>query len=131
MERPIESPLDVGQPPQNSERPKSRVSFDIDRRTALGRGLKTARNRAGMTVKEAASKLSSLGLECKRGTLLAWERGGGRSSREPFASDLAVIATLYGCQVNEFFPHDAPDFGNGRESHHAELPPGNSPMARS
>ena len=55
--------------------------FDIDRRTSLGRGLKAAQIAAGFSVKEAASKLSSFGLECKRGTLLAWERGGGRSSR--------------------------------------------------
>jgi len=108
MERIAESPLDMGQPPQMPKRARSRVSFDIDRRTALGRGLKTARNRAGLSVKEAASKLSSLGLECKRGTLLAWERGGGRSSREPFASDLGVIAALYGCRVDEFFPLDQP-----------------------
>jgi hypothetical protein len=34
---------------------------------------------------------------------LAWERGIGRTSREPFASDLAVIASVYGCSVADFF----------------------------
>jgi transcriptional regulator with XRE-family HTH domain len=84
-------------------RAKSRISFDIERRTSLGKGLKAARNRAGFSVKEAAARLSSQGLECKRGTLLAWERGGGRSSREPFASDLQLIASMYGCHVDDFF----------------------------
>lgn len=45
----------------------------------------------------------SRGLQCSRGTLLAWERGFGRTSREPFASDLVVIAAGYNCSVNDLF----------------------------
>jgi transcriptional regulator with XRE-family HTH domain len=103
MERSVESPLEPSTFGASTPRTKSRISFDIERRTALGSGLKAARNRAGFTVKEAAGRLSARGLECKRGTLLAWERGGGRSSREPFASDLQLIASIYGCHVDDFF----------------------------
>ena len=34
---------------------------------------------------------------------MAWERGIGPTTREPFASDLAIISEVYGCQVDEFF----------------------------
>jgi transcriptional regulator with XRE-family HTH domain len=79
------------------------VGYDIERRTNLAKRLKAARQRAALSAKEAAEKLTSLGVACSRGTLLAWERGGGRTSREPFASDLNVLATAYACSVNVFF----------------------------
>ena len=78
-------------------------SFDIGRRNVLSAGLKAARNRAGLSANEAASLLVSRGIPCKRGTLLAWERGSGQSTREPYASDLTMIASVYGCSVDEFF----------------------------
>lgn len=84
------------------------MSYDIDRRTVLAVGLKAARKRAGLSANKAASLLLSLGLRCTRGTLLAWERGGGMTSREPFASDLIVIASAYGCTVQDFFQMDRP-----------------------
>lgn len=79
------------------------MSYDIERRTVLAVGLKAARKRAGLSANKAASLLLSRGLRCTRGTLLAWERGGGMTSREPFASDLVVIADAYGCSVQDFF----------------------------
>lgn len=82
------------------------MSYDIDRRTVLAMGLKSARKRAGLSANKAASLLLSRGLRCTRGTLLAWERGGGMTSREPFASDLIVIADSYGCSVKDFFQMD-------------------------
>jgi transcriptional regulator with XRE-family HTH domain len=65
--------------------------------------MKAARKRSGYTAQEAAELLTARGLECSRGTLLAWERGIGPTTREPFASDLAIISEVYGCQVDEFF----------------------------
>jgi transcriptional regulator with XRE-family HTH domain len=79
------------------------MSYDCQRRTVLGTGLKAARKRAGLSAKKAANVLLQKGLRCTRGTLLAWERGGGLTSREPFASDLVVIASAYGCSVEDFF----------------------------
>jgi hypothetical protein len=42
-------------------------------------------------------------IPCTRGTLIAWERGEGVTSREPFASDLGVLALVLRCQVSDFF----------------------------
>ncbi len=78
-------------------------SYSADRRAALARGLKAARRQAGLTAGDAAAKLTDAGLHCKRGTLLAWERGIGSTSREPFASDLCIIARVYGCEVYWLF----------------------------
>jgi transcriptional regulator with XRE-family HTH domain len=79
------------------------MSYDNGRRNLLGNGLKMARKRAGYSAKKAAGVLLQQGLRCTRGTLLAWERGAGVTSREPFASDLVVIASAYGCTVQDFF----------------------------
>ncbi len=82
---------------------RTRASYDVHRRTLLAQGLKGARQRLGISARDAAAQLTAHGLDCTRGTLLAWERGGGRTSREPFASDLAVVAAVYHCAVAEFF----------------------------
>lgn len=82
-------------------------TFDPERRARLARGLKRARERAGLTSKEAAAELTRLGLPCTLGTLLAWERGSGVTSREPFASDLGLIAELYHCSVEALFADEA------------------------
>jgi transcriptional regulator with XRE-family HTH domain len=86
-----------------------RMSYDCERRTILGAGLKMARKRAGLSAKKAVSLLLEKGLPCTRGTLLAWERGGGLTSREPFASDLTVLASAYGCSVQDFFGVKVPE----------------------
>jgi transcriptional regulator with XRE-family HTH domain len=83
------------------------VPYNVGRRTVLARGLKLARQQAGLSAKTAAEKLTASGVSCTRGTLLAWERGGGRTSREPFASDLWLISQAYGCSVNELFSRGA------------------------
>ena len=83
------------------------MTYDSHRRTVLGAGLKAARKRSGLSAKKAASLLLQNGLKCTRGTLLAWERGGGFTSREPFASDLIVIASVYACSVEDFFSAQA------------------------
>ncbi len=79
------------------------MGYDIERRTNLAKQLKAARQRAALSAKDAAEKLTGLGVACSRGTLLAWERGGGRTSREPFASDLGTLARAYDCSVSDFF----------------------------
>ncbi len=79
------------------------MAFDIEGRRTLALGLKTARKRCGLSALRAASLMAERGLKCTRGTLLAWERGAGVTSREPFASDLTVIASVYGCSVQDFF----------------------------
>lgn len=78
-------------------------TFDPERRARLAKGLKRARERSGMTSKEASAELTQRGLPCTLGTLLAWERGTGVTSREPFASDLGLIAELYRCTVESLF----------------------------
>jgi transcriptional regulator with XRE-family HTH domain len=65
--------------------------------------LKAARRRSGLSAQQAAALLAAQGLVCSRGTLLAWERGQGPTTREPFASDLAIIAGIYRCAVDELF----------------------------
>ncbi len=70
---------------------------------SLALGLKAARQRAGLNSREAAERLSSAGKACSCATLLNWERGKGKSSREPSASDLALIARTYGCTIAELF----------------------------
>ncbi len=79
------------------------VPYDIQRRAVFANGMKAARNRSGLSAQQAAALLTAHGLECTRGTLLAWERGQGPTTREPFASDLTIIARVYGCSVDEFF----------------------------
>jgi len=80
----------------------------------LASGLKAARNKAGLSANGAAGLIAVRGVACTRGTLLAWERGAGCTSREPFASDLSVIANVYGCKVGEFFRQASLVEGNGK-----------------
>ncbi len=77
------------------------MAFDIDRRARLGRGLKIARRKLALTCADAARLISTAGVRCSEATLMAWERGRGRGSREPFASDLSVIARVYGCRIDD------------------------------
>lgn len=86
------------------------MAYDPLRRKLLGRGLKEARRQAGISASTAAAAISARGLHCTRGTLLAWERGVGRTSREPFCSDLCLIAGIYQCCVNDFFKDFDYDF---------------------
>ena len=79
------------------------MAYDADRRAILGRGLKAARQNSELSARAAVVKLAEGGLHCTRGTLLAWERGRGPTSREPFASDLCLIAAIYGCRIEELF----------------------------
>lgn len=83
--------------------------YDMSRRAALAEGLKAARRETGLSASSASALLVAKGLRCSRGTLLAWERGTGKTSREPFASDLATIAALYGCSVDAFFSYGRSD----------------------
>jgi transcriptional regulator with XRE-family HTH domain len=79
------------------------VGYDAQRRLILGLGLKAARQKAGLTAGKAASLIAERGIRCRASTLFAWERGIGPGSREPFASDLAMIAAVYGCTVDSFY----------------------------
>jgi hypothetical protein len=83
-------------------------TFDSNRRTALAHGLKAARRHAGLGSAEAALEITRRGLACQRGTLLAWERGSGATSREPYASDLTILAAVYDCTIGELFAKLAP-----------------------
>lgn len=87
------------------------MAYNAERRRSLALGLKAARRRANVSASHASQMIAANGVKCSRGTLLAWERGVGRTSREPFASDLAVIARVYCCKVDEFFMEAAPDAG--------------------
>lgn len=87
------------------------MSYNADRRRVLGRGLKAARMRVSLSAAGASELITAKGVKCTSGTLLAWERGKGVTSREPFASDLLVIASVYGCSLNDFFQR--PEAGNG------------------
>jgi transcriptional regulator with XRE-family HTH domain len=71
--------------------------------------MKAVRLRAGLNAADAAQLISASGIKCTRGTLLAWERGIGATSREPFASDLSVIAGIYRCKVADLFASQAAD----------------------
>lgn len=79
------------------------MTYHPDRRKRLGECLKAARKQAGLSATKAALLLQSKGLRCSRGTVLAWERGLGHTSREPFSSDLRLIAEAYACTVDDFF----------------------------
>ena len=83
------------------------MSYDGNRRYDLASGLKAARHNTGLSAARAATLISAAGIRCTRGTLLAWERGYGATSREPFASDLSSIAEVYGCCVGDFFQQAA------------------------
>lgn len=83
------------------------MTYNPERRQRLGLALKTARQRAGLSASAASALIMARGLKCSRGTLLAWERGIGRTSREPFCSDLHLIASIYQCSVNDFFSNTA------------------------
>lgn len=76
------------------------MPYDKNRRRLFATSLKAARRRAGLTSDAAAALICSHGIPCTRGTLLAWERGHGATSREPFASDLFIIACIYQCTVD-------------------------------
>lgn len=90
------------------------MTYDPERRQRLGLALKAARQRAGLSASAASALIVAQGLKCSRGTLLAWERGIGRTSREPFCSDLNLIASIYKCSVNDFFAGMLPlEDGNG------------------
>ena len=97
------------------------MGYDIERRTRFARRLKAARQRAQLSAKQASERLTSMGVACSRGTLLAWERGGGRTSREPFASDVALLAAAYGCDVNSLFD-DTPVPQEPSAPRHASAP---------
>ena len=84
------------------------MSYNKERRQTLAMGLKAARHKSGMSASRAAALITLKGLACTRGTLLAWERGVGCTSREPFASDLSVLAAIYGCKIAEFFHLELP-----------------------
>lgn len=79
------------------------MTYDQARRQRLAQRLKEVRQKLGFSATVASATIAARGLKCSRGTLLAWERGTGPTSREPFASDLIVIAAVYGCLVSEFF----------------------------
>ena len=78
------------------------MAYDPICRWTFADGLKAARNRAGLSATKAAARIAAMGIQCSPGALLSWERGRG-STREPFASNLTVIASVYGCTVNELF----------------------------
>lgn len=85
------------------------MAYHVERRAQLASGLKAARRNSGLSAQTAASMLAMHGIRCSRGTLLAWERGRGKTSREPFASDLQAIAEIYGCSVDDLFSrHNEP-----------------------
>ena len=88
------------------------MAYDCDRRRELGGKLKTARQRTGLSAADAARMISAFDVRCTPGTVLAWERGSGGCAREPFASDLLVIAMVYRCSVDEFYP-ESPEFAVG------------------
>lgn len=77
------------------------MAFDTERRARLGRGMKACRTKAGLTRADASSMISVAGIRCSPATLMAWERGRGGGSREPFASDLVMIAGVYHCRIDE------------------------------
>ena len=79
------------------------MGFGAERRLRLARGLKAARKKAGLSATQASNRITAKGISCGRGTLLAWERGYGGTSREPASSDLPAIAEVYGCRVSGFF----------------------------
>lgn len=81
------------------------MPYNPHRRALFAKGLKAARKRAGLSAQQAAALLVERGLGCTRGTLLAWERGVGPTTREPFASDLGLIAGVYGCTIGSFYHH--------------------------
>lgn len=89
------------------------MMYDAERRKLLGLNLKAARRRAGLAASTASALIAAKGLKCSRGTLLAWERGVGRTSREPFCSDLNLIASVYQCSVNDFFRNAVQVTANG------------------
>ncbi len=90
------------------------MAYNADRRTILARGLKAARRSAELNATDAAKFISAMGIQCTRGTLFAWERGAGATSREPYASDLVVIARVYRCTVNDFFAQSEVHAANGQ-----------------
>jgi hypothetical protein len=79
------------------------TTYHLQRRAILALGLKTARRLAGLSALAASRLIAAQGIKCQRGTLLAWERAFGPTSREPFASDLATIAQVYGCSVESLY----------------------------
>ena len=79
------------------------MPYNIDRRSDLACGLKSARRNMKLTAASASKLISAKGVKCARGTLVAWERGNGLGSREPFASDLPIIAGIYECDVADLF----------------------------
>lgn len=92
------------------------MSYNAERRGILAWGLKVARKNATFSASAAAAAIAAAGIPCSRGTLLAWERGDGYTSREPFGSDLPIIAAIYGCSIADFFTQPKPDIAD------AELP---------
>ena len=83
------------------------MPYHQDRRRKLAACLKQARKLAGLSASQASARMRAHGLRCTRGTLLAWERGIGITAREPFASDLIIVASVYGCAVDHFFKCEA------------------------
>lgn len=89
-------------------------TFNSDRRAILSRGLKSARQKARLSSREAIAMLSANGLSYRRSTLLAWEHHGD-SSREPFASDLPILAIIYNCSVEDLFAESSGSYADQEE----------------
>lgn len=97
------TPLDITAWATVHELERGNMTCNVDRRGDLDRGLKAARKKTELGATAAAHLIALTGIKCGRGTLLAWERGNRAMSREPFASDLPIIAEVYCCNIGDFF----------------------------
>jgi hypothetical protein len=79
------------------------MSHNPTRRCRFAARLKAARIAANLSEVEAGLLLAASGVMCNRTTILAWEGAAGPEFIEPMASDLPIVAAVYGCAVESLY----------------------------
>lgn len=75
---------------------------DRELQSKLANGLKRCRHKRGLSLHEAALKLTALGIPCTRNSLMQYERT-GPTGRVLSAIYLPQVAKLYKCKVSDLY----------------------------
>ena len=94
------------------------MRYDQSRRDCLAERLKAARTQAQLSQLEAVEQMRALGLACSIDTLRGWEHG----RTEPMASNLPILAAVYGVSSEFFFESWEQDIKPTRKSRRSRRP---------
>jgi hypothetical protein len=78
-------------------------------RRKLSQGLKQARKRAGLSLSDAAARITDAGFEMNRDKLMTWERIDRKANRGiPPAWAFYILSAAYSCPIGELFGEKPP-----------------------